>query len=247
MTAHLTVGHGSALGANPHGIEFSRVNRDAPGYAEYVARLEREGDSTLDDDPPILVALCAPAMGSGKSAVAEHLVKRHGFVALKFAGPLKAMTRTLLTQLGEDAATVERRVEGDLKEAEIPTLRRSCRYVMQRLGTEFGRDLLHEDVWASITAERASKMLAAGRSVVVDDMRYLNELNAIRGVGGVGVRVKRNSATVTSGHSSEGELNGIPMDEIDNNWPTLEELHRHIDAAWLPHITKSLSNLEGQP
>jgi hypothetical protein len=231
MTDQPVVGHGSTL--NPHDVEFSAANRDAPGYREHVARLARDGGGPLYDDRPrrpILIALTAPAMGCGKSTVADHLVKAHGFVALKFAGPLKGMARTLLTELGDDPMTVERRIEGDLKEEVIPALQCTARQLMQRLGTEFGRHQLHENVWADVTRSRAAQFLQRGRSVVIDDLRYRNELEAIRWAGGVPIRVTRPGAAVTSQHSSEGELNDEALLELPNTG-TIQQLCALVDGT----------------
>lgn len=186
--------------------------------------------------PPVCIALTSRAMGSGKSTAAYHLVEEHGFVLVKFAGALKAMTRALLAELGEDLALIERRVEGDLKEQVVPALRRSTRYVMQRLGTEFGRELLHENVWADIVAEKIRGLMAAGKSVVIDDMRYRNELETVERVCGVRltcVRLTRPGAAVTSAHSSEGELDHLSMPEIHNDGD-LGDLFAAVDETLLP-------------
>jgi hypothetical protein len=219
-------------------VDFSAVNRYAPGYVEYIEyteRLRREGDPM--DTPrrrPILIALTSPAMGSGKSTVAEHLVKQHGFILLKFAGPLKAMARSLLAELGDDGMTIERRVEGDFKEVPIPALQCTARQLLQRLGTEFGRHQLHENVWADVTRDRAAQYLRHGRSVVIDDLRYLNELAAVRWAGGIPIRVTRPGAAVTSSHSSEGELNGEPMTTLANDG-TIDDLRTLVDDT-LAHL-----------
>ena len=211
----------------------------SPDGAQFGAVVERRTEAaiTLQPDRPLpvasptprLIALCSPAMGSGKSVIAHHLVAVHGFVLLKFAGPLKAMTRALFAELGDDATTIEDRVEGGLKEIYVHALRHTPRYVMQRLGTEFGRDCLHPDVWADIVKERAQKYLAAGQSVVIDDMRYLNEAEAVRSVGGYCIRVVRLGAHITSSHSSEGGLDKVGMLSIDNSG-TIDQLRRYADT-----------------
>lgn len=178
---------------------------------------------------PILLALCSRAMGSGKSTVADHLMLRHGFVLLRFAGPLKAMTRSLLLELGEPEEIIQRRLYGDLKEAVIPALRHSCRHVMQQLGTEFGRQCLHPNVWIDITMARAAALLSSGSSVVIDDMRFANELGAVLAEGGYAWRVERSSAQVTVTHASEGELDEAPMLSFSNNG-TIEDLQNQVDV-----------------
>ena len=69
-----------------------------------------------------LIALCSPAMRSGKSTVAEHLVDSFGFQKVSFATPIKAMTVALLEAAGANPEEIERRVYGDLKDVGGPAL-----------------------------------------------------------------------------------------------------------------------------
>jgi hypothetical protein len=216
MTEHHVIGHGSTL------------NPSAP-TARMAAIIGADFVPKPPPRKPILLALTAPAMGSGKTTIAEHLVASHGFVALKFASALKAMARTLLQQMGDDTRTIERRIEGDLKEEIIPALKVTARQLMQRIGTELGRNHLHENVWADVTRDRAAQLLRNGHSVVIDDLRYLNELEAVRWAGGTAVRVMRPGAAVTSSHSSEGELDAITLPLIQNDG-SIAELHRRVDS-----------------
>lgn len=164
----------------------------------------------------ILIALTSPAMGSGKSEAAKALTGE-GFEPAKFAGVLKGMTRTFLASgLGLDVETVERMVEGDLKEREIAAIGTTPRYIMQTLGTEW-RKLIREDLWTVMLEERLRKMLDKGISVVLDDMRFKVELEMIERLGGFPLRIVRPGAVPTNGHASEGELDGIDMAEIVND------------------------------
>lgn len=74
----------------------------------------------LNPPSPRLIALCSPAMGSGKSVVAAELVDKHGFMLIKFAGTLKRMVTRLLTDLGYDLVQVADMVDGCDKEKPIP-------------------------------------------------------------------------------------------------------------------------------
>lgn len=145
------------------------------------------------------------AAGAGKSTAADILVREHGFVRVKFAGPLKAMLRGYLTHLDCDAATIERLIEGDLKEQPTSLLSgASPRYVMQTLGTEWGREFIHPDFWINAWTAQARRIAATGRSVVADDCRFENEASAIRQAGGFVLRLKRPGAGLTeTQHRSE--------------------------------------------
>lgn len=168
---------------------------------------------------PVCIALCSPVMRSGKSTVASHLTQQHGFVTVKFAQGLKSMTRALLDSLGYDPRSIEARVEGSDRERTLPEIGVSTRRIMQTLGTEWGRHCINENLWAKIAQARVQKLMHAGHSVVIDDMRFKNEMYHVQGIGGVCYRIIRPDAQVSAAaiaHASEGELDNVVMPEIWN-------------------------------
>jgi hypothetical protein len=144
--------------------------------------------------PRTIIAFTGLA-GAGKSTAAAHLVKCHGFERVRFAGPLKAM-------LGALGCTLEQ-IDGSEKETPCDLLcGKTPRQAMQWLGTEFGRNMIGDDLW--IRAWKAAvDRLPAGVPVVVDDLRFPNEAEAVRAVGGFIVRIDRPGAGTTSTHVSE--------------------------------------------
>lgn len=170
-----------------------------------------------------LVALYAPAEQSGKSEVAARLESR-GFQTVKFADPLKDMLRVLLfDHLGYDHETTERYLEGDLKEAIVPELGVTCRHLMRTLGTEWMRKLVCEDGWVRIGRKSVARRQVAGVDVVVDDMRFVNEMDALLDLGGECIRIERPGRERTTDHASEGGLDDIPMTVLKNDG-TLDDL-----------------------
>jgi hypothetical protein len=110
-----------------------------------------------------------------------------GFVRVKFADPLKNMLRTMLRGMGHIDEDVERMIEGDLKEVEIPELGVTPRYLMITLGTEWGRNTVREDIWIRLWRAAAEMH----ENVVADDVRFPNEVEAIRAFGGQLWRIER--------------------------------------------------------
>lgn len=154
--------------------------------------------------PPNIVAFTGPA-GAGKSTAAAGLMFRGGFRRYRFADPLKEMCRTLLREVGCTIPTVERMIEGDLKERPIEILSGvTPRRLMQTLGTEWGRETVAPDFWADVWRMRAIGALEVGDRIVVDDCRFENEAAVIRALGGVVIGItRRDPARQAGAHASE--------------------------------------------
>lgn len=166
----------------------------------------------------------------GKDTVAGILVER-GYKQLRFADPLKNMLRAFYDTMGLPPWQVEIRIEGELKERPCSWLRgKTPRYAMQTLGTEWGRGLIHNDLWIETLKSRSQKHWR----VVVSDVRFLNEVNAIKDLGGrvfrvdAGARVPSNEH---SNHASETEIDNLPVDGVIDNSGSLESLKDAVDQA----------------
>lgn len=146
------------------------------------------------DAPRTIVAFTGLA-GAGKSTAAMHLAKSRGFERVRFAGPLKAMMAAL------GCTTAE--IDGDRKEMPCELLGgKTPRWAMQTLGTEWGRQLIGDDLWIRAW-QAAVDRLPAGVPVVVDDCRFPNEAAAVCAAGGIIVRIDRPGAGTASVHESE--------------------------------------------
>ena len=158
----------------------------------------------------------------GKDTVTRELVLK-GYELLRFADPLKNMLRAFYETMEVPSADIERRIEGDLKEVPCIYLNgKTPRHAMQTLGTEWGRGLIHEDLWVDSRMRRA-----AGRSkVVISDVRFPNECATVKRLDGKIVRVdasKRVAFNEFSNHLSETQIDALPADvEIDNNGTRFE-------------------------
>lgn len=143
--------------------------------------------------------------GSGKDTAAVLLLEQ-GFENVKFAGALKGMIRTLLAYQGADEETIERMIEGDLKEVPTDYLGgKTPRFAMQTLGTEWGRDLIGTDFWIGTTMRRAE-----GKRAVITDVRFPNEAAAIEAAGGTLIGVNAEWIKPVEGeHESEALIDKI--------------------------------------
>ena len=106
---------------------------------------------------------------------------------------------------------------------------REIRPLLQRLGTEAGREVL----WDSIWIDAALHDLKEDGKFVVTDARFPNEAEAIESRGGVVWRVERKGngpAVLPDGsiHRSETSLDEWDFDATISNDGTLEEFHRKV-------------------
>lgn len=170
-----------------------------------------------------LIALTGYA-GSGKTTAAKHLVEAHGFTLVKFAGPLKAMMRAL--GLGD------REIEGDLKEVPSAILGgKTPRHAMQTLGSEWGRNLIHSNIWVNVAMEMACDVIDHGGRVVIDDLRFGNEVDAVRSHGGIILRIDRPGIGPVNNHESESIP--IPYDLLIQNSVGVNHLRLSINHVLL--------------
>ena len=132
-----------------------------------------------------LIAFTGP-IGSGKTTAAKELYAL-GFMLIRFAGPLKAM----LCCLGLTKA----HTDGDLKEVPCDLLGGATpRYAMQTLGTEWGRQMIGQNLWTD-TWKRSVERNIKYCSIVVDDLRFPNELEAVKSFGGKVIMIERGIET----------------------------------------------------
>ncbi len=169
-----------------------------------------------------LIGLYSSVPGCGKTEVTNFLANNHGYLPVKFAGTLKAMLHPMLEAIGVEDP--RRYTDGALKEEVIPFLGVSCRFLMQTLGTDWGRALVKPTVWVDVAAARIRRLLSDGTACVVDDMRFPNEYQAIRDLGGACIRITRPGRTAPNGHPSEGLLDGFDFDMTLVNDGSLQDL-----------------------
>lgn len=167
-----------------------------------------------------LIGLTGPA-GCGKDTVGSLINARYGHEPKALAAPLK---RALNTMFGW---TMRQWDDREWKERTIPHLGKSPREMAQTLGTEWGRNLVHNDVWV---------LAALGNEpddsrVVITDVRFDNEARAIRSRGGVVLCIWRDGCSPVAAHSSEAGVNDELIDWYVDNNGTVHDLAGEVREA----------------
>lgn len=167
---------------------------------------------------PLLIGLSGRKR-SGKDTFAARLVADHGFVRVALADPMKDMALAIDPFVAHNfTADAEEDRLGHVRPIRLSELVErlgweeakglpEVRRTLQRLGTEGGREILGDTIWIDAAFVRINKLLNAGTSVVVTDVRFTNEAEAIVAELGHVLRIER-AALAPSGdlHPSETEL-----------------------------------------
>jgi len=99
------------------------------------------------------------------------------------------------------------------------------RLILQLLGTEGGRDVIHPNIWVNATLGD----LTDNDRVIITDTRFPNEVEGIKRKKGIVIKIIRPSKVSTSSHPSETALNDYTnWDYVIVNDGTLEELETKV-------------------
>lgn len=158
----------------------------------------------------------AGVAGSGKDTAADMILEEMpGYVKASFADPLKDMLRVGLgldnNQLygsPEHKARVDERYDC------------SARHIMQTLGTDWGRELIHPDIWVRAMSPRATP------GTIIPDVRFENEAAFIR-ERGVLIHITGRGG-ITGNHKSESGIQYQDGDLTLFNDGDLEDLRSSI-------------------
>lgn len=180
------------------------------------------------------------AARSGKDTVGGYLVEKHNFKRYAFADPLKRACSEMFGIPLEDFHSDEK------KEVVNEFWGFSPRQIAQLLGTEGGRELFRQDLWtkraelAYLQHKEAIEYLQPqtfGKlegmaGMVITDVRFPNEAQWIKAMGGTVIHIERPGADGKVGVSAHASEAGYPdelKDHILLNAGTLEDLFDRVD------------------
>ncbi len=162
----------------------------------------------------------------GKDTAGHHLKNHLGFGVLKFAGPLKA---GLCAMFGWAPELLD---NGEWRERELPGIGKSPRQLMQTIGTDWGRQMVHPDLWMILARQRINEAAAMGLpGVVFTDCRFVNEAQLVKDVGGMVIQVVRQAAKPIASHVSEAGIPAHLVDAVVFNDESLEEFYASIRSV----------------
>lgn len=171
-------------------------------------------------------------IGAGKTTAAK-VFKELGYHHMSFAEPLRAMIGGFL---GPGHPALARDADKNAPLEEFGG--KSIRFAMLTLGTEWGREMMSHDLWiahmhrrivqyAQICADYTNEC-----KIVIDDARFPNEIELLKGHGAWGMFVDRPKVAHIS-HISEGLADDFAQhaDYVLKNEGTLEEFERTVEET----------------
>lgn len=181
----------------------------------------------------ILLAMYGRAR-SGKDTAADYLAQQLGLYKYAFAEPLKTMLKSVF---GDHFH------EGD-RSGICPETGKSYREMMQTLGTEWGRELMTQDVWINLVQKKWEWVKAGGwaagapdcggfNGMILSDVRFDSEAEWVKSQGGIVIEITRGIDTLTpsvASHASEAGIRDDLADLLVVNHGTVEDLHKLLDS-----------------
>jgi len=178
----------------------------------------------------LIIGLCGLKQ-SGKDTIAAYLVKNHGFERKAFADPLKRSVAALfdipfheIDKYKNDPTAIAV-VEADNGVRHDMTFRT----LLQRYGTEAHRDIFGNCFWVDLTLPVQG--FYPGRAIVVTDVRFREEAERVKFLGGSVIYVQRDEAALVEKdqHRSEDiDFANLIDGSISNNG-TLDDLYNAVE------------------
>lgn len=157
---------------------------------------------------------------SGKDTVADYLASHYGYQPIAFADPIRAGLKAMFN-------LEDRWIDRD-KEDAIKWIGASYRQLAQTLGTEWGRQQIHPDLWVLTLAKRLW-YASEDDKFIVTDVRFPNEAVWVRSVGQL-MHLDRMDAPDVRQHVSEPGIEPRMGEWIVYNNGSLDDLYHQLDC-----------------
>ena len=172
-------------------------------------------------DEKIVIGICGKAR-AGKNEIAKYLTKYHAFKEDSFASPIRQSCIHLLGLSGLDELDRIKEQSHELLNNKTP------REYMQKMGTEFGRNMICDDIWIKSLYGRNKNT----KRLCVSDIRFENEMLSIKNNGGFIIRIVRPGVEIKlSNHQSESGISDEFIDYEIINDGTLLDLIPKIESV----------------
>lgn len=184
---------------------------------------------------------------AGKDAVGDYLEEHRGYTKLGMSDALNEALLALnpwiivppfehegMTWLAQPwRYETYHALVGYVEAKKNPEVRR----LLQVLGTEVGRNMIDPDVWVNIAVRKITELREAGTPVVITAVRFPNEVEMIRRLGGTTIWIERpergteGRTAEIEAHASETSVHQDMFDSVIHNSRGLELLYHLTDEV----------------
>ena len=157
---------------------------------------------------------------SGKDEVAKILVEEHGFTRFAFADKIRLLLLAIDPSIGKiKLSTIVAEYGWDVAKSK-PEIRE----LLQHTGLA-ARNLIDEHIWVDACMKQMNDM---DQKCVITDVRFENEVKAIRDMEGQLWHIKRPGVEAVNNHISEHALDHFKFDQILKNEGSLDDLRELV-------------------
>ena len=173
---------------------------------------------------------------SGKDSSGEYLISKYNFTRYAFADPIKDILKILFDfseeQLNNDKEKIDDRWNVSPREVLQQFGTEMCRNNLEKYLPKIKEKMNNETIWIKLFRIFFEKN--KDKDLIITDVRFLDEINAIKSLGGKIVKIERNNLEY-DGHSSEKDIDNYDDNlidyKIDNNY-TFDDLYSQIDTIY---------------
>ena len=163
---------------------------------------------------------------TGKTTFADYLTKKYKFQNLAFADPIKEGAKIMFL-------LSEEQVYGNLKEIVDPRWNKTPRQILQELGTDLCREHFGKDIWIKRLRMEAKLLKKQKINIVVSDIRFPNEAEAVKSMGGHLIKIIKSDISTSDLHVSEQLVDKIKFDSSIKNDFKIKDFYAQIDRLML--------------
>ena len=168
---------------------------------------------------------------NGKDTLGNILHEKYGYKCIAFADPLKNCCKAIFHFTNEQ-------LYGNEKEKIDNNWKTTPRIILQFVGTELLRNQMEKilpdigcNIWIKSFETQIEQMIKIDPclKIVVTDIRFQNELDCVKNLGGKIIKIIKPDVINTDSHVSENNIDNFIVDHVIINDGTIDDLIKKID------------------
>ena len=188
----------------------------------------------------MIIGLCG-TIGSGKDTVANYLVQTHSFIKVSYGSILKDVVSSVFgwkRELMEGDTLTSRAFRDQEDNWWSEQLQKSItpRNMLQTIGTDVFRKHFHADIWVIalqhqiLEIQKQAQKAESHVNIVITDCRFPNEIELVKKLGGVMIKVVRQELPP---QHIEKVKQALKNDENAKEWLKHQNVH---ESEWYSFV-----------